>query len=193
MSIDYKNYKISKFSIIDTCSILNIFSADDFYNAVAEAKFTFSYTDFVEYEALYKLCKDVDADFLNRQRNRLRTGDKKHIFRKETLTIEDLQDVNILKARRNLGKGELSSIAFARKANIPFTTDDIAARNLGEEILGSNRVFTTPRILGWLYYNRFLTDSCQNNIISQHKQNKRPLSVIYNEVYMEVLRQLLYS
>lgn len=186
------NYDFSqidnKYSTIDTCSILNIISSDDFLLATKTAGFSFSYTSFVEYELFYRPCK-FSADFISLQREKIKSETVKGFFRKEVLTIDDLQDISILEARKNLGKGELSSIAFAKKTGLDFTTDDIAARKLGEEILGNNKVMTTPRILGWLYFNRELLETSHPKIIEQHKSNFRSLSKIYEETFFEALRQ----
>ena len=75
-------------------------------------------------------------------------------------------NLDVLEKRRNLGKGELSSIVFAKKAGQPFLTDDKGARNLAESILNKDQVQTTPHLCGWLFYKNILTDSDKDSIIN---------------------------
>jgi len=187
--INFDFSEINKFSVIDTCAILNLFSSEKFYNAIICENFSFCYTSFVEYETLYKRVKEV-TEVIRNQRTKLRQETLKQKFRCEHLSIDDLQEIEILEARKKLGKGELSSIAFAKKINQPFMTDDQGARKLGEEILGKQKVLTSPHILGWLYFNRILIDSDHKDIISEHKSSGRKMASIYNEIYQEAIRRL---
>ena len=106
------------------------------------------------------------------------------------MSISDLQEIEILENRKKLGKGELSSIAFARKTQLAFMTDDVKARKLGEAVLGVSKTLTTPRLLGWLYFNRILTDSDHKTIIEEHKTQGRGMSEYYQEIYEEAMRRL---
>jgi predicted nucleic acid-binding protein len=187
--IDFDFSKISKFSVIDTCAILNLLSSDTFYTVITSQKFQFCYTTFVEYEALYRRVKTITQEIID-QRAKLQQETAKEVFRCERLSIDDLQDVEILEARKKLGKGELSSIAFAKKINQPFMTDDKKAKKLGEEILGKDNVLTSPRLLGWLYFNRILIDSDHKLIIAEHIKNGRKMTNVYNEIYHEAIRRL---
>lgn len=187
--VDFDFSEISKCSVIDTCAILNLFSSEKFYNAVISEKFSFCYTSFVEYETLYKQVKYATEEILN-QRAKLRQETEKQRFRCEHLSIDDLQEIEILEARKNLGKGELSSIAFAKKINQSFMTDDQGAKKLGENILGKQKVLTSPRMLGWLYFNRVLIDTDHKDIISEHENSGRKMARIYNEIYQEAIRRL---
>lgn len=187
--IDFDFSEIKKFSVIDTCAILNIFSSEKFYNAIISEKFSFCYTSFVEYETLYKHVKEMTKEVQN-QRIKLRQETEKKRFKCEHLSIDDLQEIKILEARRNLGKGELSSIAFAKKISQSFMTDDKGAKKMGEKILGKQKVLTSPRVLGWLYFNRILIDSDHKDIISEHKNSGRNMADIYDEVYKEAIRRL---
>ena len=187
--IDFDFSTISKFSVIDTCAILNLLSSDRFYNVVISENFQFCYTSFVEYEALYKRVKTVTPEIIN-QRAKLQLETAKKRFRCERLSIDDLQEVKILESRKKLGKGELSSIAFAKKINLPFMTDDKKAQKLGEDILGKDNVLTSPRVLGWLYFNRILIDSDHKLIIAEHTKNGRKMTNVYNSIYNEAIRRL---
>jgi len=48
-----------------------------------------------------------------------------------------------------LGIGGLSSIAFSKKINQSFLTDDQNARKIAKEILRDDKIQTTPHIVGW--------------------------------------------
>lgn len=104
------------------------------------------------------------------------------------MSIEDLQEIEILESRKKLGKGELSIIAFAKKINQGIMTDDQQARKLGESVLGKDRIQTTPQLLGWFFYNRILIDSELDVICYEHTSKKRPLEKFFREVYHESLR-----
>lgn len=69
-------------------------------------------------------------------------------------------------------------------------TDDLKARKLGEAVLGASKTLTTPRLLGWLYFNRILTDSDHTVIIKEHEIQGRGMSKFYQEIYEEAMRRL---
>ena len=54
-------------------------------------------------------------------------------FTAYNITIDDLQEIDVLNSRKKLGKGELSSIVFAKKTRQAFLTDNTRARKLGNE------------------------------------------------------------
>lgn len=87
-----------------------------------------------------------------------------------------------------VGKGELSSIAFAKKAGLAFMTDDQKARKLGSGVIGGNRVQTTPHLFGWLFFNGRLSDSDKSNVIDEHERFGRPLRPYFETMYNEALR-----
>ena len=185
MNIDIT--QIKKFSVIDACSIQNILSSNIFSTAVINNGFNFCVTKFVEYEMLYKKSSNLtneEKEIKNIFSQEMKNGK----YECHNLSIEDLQEIEILEARKKLGKGELSCIAFAKKINQGIMTDDQAARKLGESVLGKPNIQTTPQLLGWLFYKRFLIDSELELIIKEHKSKKRPLEKYFREVYTESLR-----
>lgn len=185
MNIDIT--KFQKLNIIDTCSIDNLLSSETLYRAAKNANCNFCYTKFVEYEMLYKSRKSISENSQKLQRKlKEETISKK--FECHSLSINDLQEIEILEKRKKLGGGELSSIAFAKKINQCFMTDDSQARKLGQSVLGNNRVQTTPHLLGWLFYIRDLIDSDFLTIIEEHESFLRPLSKYFKEAYHESLR-----
>lgn len=185
MNIDITDFK--RFNVIDTCAIDNILSSDTLYRAIKSTNCSFCYTKFVEYEMLFKARKSINSKSKELQ-NRLKNETKAKRFECHNLSIDDLQEVEILEQRKKLGGGELSSIAFAKKINQCFMTDDSKARKLGISVLGKERVQTTPHLVGWLFYIRELIDSDFSIIIKEHKEYNRPLSKFFEKAYLESLR-----
>jgi predicted nucleic acid-binding protein len=185
MNINITSFNI--LNVIDTCAIDNLLSSNTLYTASLNANCKFCYTKFVEYEMFFKERKNSNTGSLHIQ-NRLKDETKLKRFECHELSIDDLQDVEIMEKRKKLGIGELSSIAFARKINQSFMSDDQGARKLATEIIGKNRVQTTPHLLGWLFYNRELIDSDFKVIIQEHESKNRTLSRFLNEAYDESLR-----
>lgn len=165
------NFDISiilKYNVVDCCSVWNILTSNRIYSAALEAGFQFLFSNYVEYECLYKKRESTTI-------NGLRTKLKREISNKKfncyKLSIDDLQEIAALEERKRLGIGELSSIALAKKTNQTFLTDDKKARQLGELILGKSKVQTTPRMVGVFFYHRLLTDSDLSIIIQEHQSS----------------------
>jgi len=116
---------------------------------------------------------------------RLREERKQGKFRDYHIDIEDLQLIEVLKNRRNLSKGELSSIVFAKKTRQAFLTDDQSARILAQKILDPKMVQTTPHLFGWLFYSDYLIDSDKALIIKEHSELGRPLAKYFEEMYLK--------
>jgi len=108
------------------------------------------------------------------------------------ISIDDLQEIEILNNRKRLGKGELSSIVFAKKTMQAFLTDDKKARSLGRSVLGSEYVQTTPHLVGYCFYKRYLVDSDFTVLIEEHKASLSgswgDLSEFFKLAYEESLR-----
>jgi len=174
-------------NVIDTCSIDNLLSSNTLYLASINSNCRFCYTKFVEYEMFFKERKESTpaSEYLKK---RLKEETQLKRFECFGLSIDDLQDVEIMEKRKKLGIGELSSIAFARKINQSFMTDDQGARKLASEIIGNSRVQTTPHLLGWLFYKRVLIDSDIRVIITEHEDNNRTLRRFLEEAYIESQR-----
>ena len=185
MTIDITN--CNKINVTDSCALWNILSSPTFYAVLEDQHFTFSCTDFVVYECLYRSRTTISSDEAQLQQlAKTRLAQQK--ISSHPLTIEDLQDEQILAYRRKLGRGELSSIAFAKKTGLCFLTDDRQARSLGCAILGRERVQTTPLLLGWLLFHGHLSDQDLEPIISDHKRYGRPLEKYFREVHAEAWR-----
>ena len=93
----------------------------------------------------------------------------------------------------NLGKGELSSIAFAKRTRQAFLTDDQGARKLATTSLDNCNIQTTPHLFGWLMYQQFLSDSDKDRVIAQHEEFDRPLKKYFEIMYTKALEYRLMN
>jgi hypothetical protein len=144
----------------------------------------FSMTDFALYECLSKPRKKIREADLELQR-RLRTARQEGQFTSYPLDVEDLQTVEVLERRQQLSKGELSSIAFAKKTRQAFLTDDQPARALAATEIDEALVQTTPQMLGWLVFIGRLGDSDIAGIVEEHEGLQRPLKPYFIAMYKE--------
>lgn len=177
-----------QYNVTDTCAVWNVLSSQILYSTALSAGCVFCITQFVQYECLHKPRKpSVHGPMLQQ---RLRNEQLKGAFKAYTLTVEDLQEVSILESRKKLSKGELSSIAFAKKIGQAFLTDDQKARKLASSL--GQLVQTTPHLLGWLFFTGRLSDGDKKTIIDQHMRLAGTLSPHFEVIYNESLRcQLL--
>lgn len=185
MAIDCTSFHL--INVVDTCAIWNILSSRTLTSVALDARCHFSCTAFVYYEALYKprtAPTNEDLELQQRLQQQLARG----LFGQCSVDIADLQEIDILEKRRRLGKGELSSIVFARKAHLAFLTDDQKARNLAKTILELDRVQTTPKLFGWLVYTGRFVDSDKAAVIGEHEQFGGNLRVYLEDMYSEALR-----
>jgi predicted nucleic acid-binding protein len=176
-----------KINIADSCAVSNLLSSLLLFSRLDNNNFHFSMTKYVEYECLHKERTSIstnDTEF----RKRLIRHQKNSKFTSHNITIEDLQDELILKYSKQLGIGELSSIAFSKKINQPFLTDDQKARKIARAILGDGKVQTTPQIVGWLFYEGLFSDVDLDTLIAEHNTFQRPLEKFFREVYHEAYR-----
>ncbi|AWO01851.1 hypothetical protein DLD77_09150 [Chitinophaga alhagiae] len=185
MTIDIT--KCIKINIIDSCAIWNLLSSLILYNRIKSNGFDFSITQFVEYECLFKV-RSNPTNHDKEIRERLEKIKRGGVFLTHRLSIDDLQDSDIVKYSQRLGRGELSSIAFCKKTNQVFLTDDQKARKIAKLILGEDKTQTVPHIVGWLFYEGILTDSDLEPMIEEHKIFGRPLEQYFRSVYSEAMR-----
>ena len=182
----------NKVSMADTCSVWNLLASNRLYQSAISAGCIFCCTGFVNYECLLKPRKRMhlpDVE-LRRRLTAARDGGRFQLF---SLEIEDLQEIEILEKRKKLGKGELSSIAFAKRTHQAFLTDDKNALKLALEVLPNGRVQTTPDLFCWLLFEQFLGDSDKQVVISEHESLERPLKEQFEESYSMALQYRLTS
>jgi len=158
--------KFHKINVADTCSVWNILSSRRLYAAAQEAKCEFCMTGFVLYECLVKPRTAPTAADLE-LRERLKQEQTKGKFAPHSCSIDDLQAIADLESRKRLGKGELSSIAFASRIRQAFITDDRKAKALSESVAQAITQ-TTPHMHSWLIFTNVLTDADHKLVLSQH-------------------------
>lgn len=188
MAVNVREFKLN--NVIDTCAVWHVLMSRTLYNAAKNSNCHFCCTDFVIYECLYKerkTRKENDVKLMSI----LKQERSKKCFGNHSISLEDLQAVEILKKRKNLGKGEISSIIFAKKTRQAFMTDDQKARRLAAEVIDEEFIQTTPHLLGWLFYEGHLTDSDKGDILKEHKELGGRLEVYFEETYYSALEAKL--
>lgn len=184
------NIDVSRFHLLnvsDTCAVWNVLSSITLYQCASQAHIHFICPSFVIYECLHKPRVDNSPAHMELRR-RLDQARSQSKFQTCELSVDDLQTIQFLEQRKRLGKGELSAIALAHKIGHACLTDDQKARGLGSDILGTERVQTTPHLLGWLVYEMKIGDGDINTIVSEHREMNRPLAKYFQEVHIEACR-----
>lgn len=173
--------KFHSINVVDTCAVWNVLSSVRLYSAAKEAGGEFCMTGFVTYEALVKrrgIRKATDEELMRRLQRAQGDG----AFRTHATTIDDLQRVAQLEQRKRLGKGELSTIAFAMKINQAVMTDDQKARRLAQDV-GHPLVQTTPHLFAWLIFKQRLVDADKDLVIRQHEEVEQVLRPHFEDAY----------
>ena len=166
MAIDPSKFHLV--NVADTCSVWNILSSPLLHSVAKHARCDFCVTSFVQYECLVKArTAPTPADY--ELRRRLVGEQRNGGFQAHSCGIEDLQDVTVLRDRKRLGMGEISSIAFAMKIRQAVITDDQKARKLAAAA-GHLLTQTTPHLFSWLIFTGRLGDSDRTVVIHQHKE-----------------------
>lgn len=173
--------KFHRVNVADTCSVWNVLSSTRLYAASQEANCEFCMTAFVHYECLVKpRTNPTEADL--ELRERLKREQQRGKFKPHSCSIGDLQAIADLESRRRLGKGELSSIAFATRIGQAFITDDQKARKLSVSV-GNTLTQTTPHLHSWLIFKNLLTDADHCTVTSQHQSMGGSLAPHFNVAY----------
>lgn len=185
MAIDPSKFHLV--NVADTCSVWNVLSSPALHSAAKEARCEFCITSFVHYECLNKPRKKTPTAAETELMRRLTQEQGRGGFAAHSCNIGDLQSIKLLESRRRLGKGELSSIAFAMKIGQAVITDDMKARKLAEES-GHAHIQTTPHLFSWLIFKGRLGDSDKGIVIAQHKAMDRPLAPHFETAYEMALQ-----
>ena len=189
MAIDVSVFFLS--NITDTCAIWNVLSSRRLFRVALSAGVVFACTRVVIYECLHKRRKTV-TEVDRELQARLRTAQAASDVSVYPVELDDLQAIALLENRKRLGKGELSTIAFAIKTRQVVLTDDQKARKLAMIVM-STAAQTTPHLFGWLFFGNRLTDSDKDEVISEHKMMNRPLTNHLEIAYIEACRCRLMS
>jgi len=91
------------------------------------------------------------------------------------IELEDLQEVSALEGRMSISKGELSTIAFAKRTGQSFLSDDRQAKELAKSALAPESIQDIPHLCGWLCLNDVLHESDANTIRAELKTLQRYL------------------
>lgn len=183
--------KFHPINVADTCAVWNILSSPRLNVAAQEARCDFCMTSFVQYECLIKPRKSIlpsEQILMDRLRGEQRRG----AFKAHSCSIEDLQGIEILERRKKLGKGELSSIAFAMKIRQGFITDDRKAWQLAKDS-GHPYSQTTPHLFSWLIFTGRLGDGDKDIVIAQHVEAGRHIAQHLQTAYEMALQCRLNS
>jgi hypothetical protein len=180
MAIDPSKFHLV--NVADTCAVWNVLSSARLHAAAKEARCEFCITSFVGYECLIKPRKKAPTSTESELMRRLAQEQGRGGFVAHSCNIGDLQTTRMLESRKRLGKGELSSIAFAMKIGQAVITDDMKARKLAEAS-GHGLTQTTPHLFSWLIFKGRLGDSDKETVISQHEAMERPLAPHFETAY----------
>lgn len=189
MAIDPSKFHLV--NVADTCSVWNVLSSARLHSAAREAHCEFCITSFVRYECLVKPRK-VPTEADQELRRRLTVEQERGGFQVHSCGIEDLQELAVLRDRRRLGMGEISSIAFAMKIRHAVITDDQKARRLAESA-GHGLVQTTPHLFAWLIFTGRLGDADHNIVATQHMDLDGDLAPHFQAAYGLALQCRLNS
>lgn len=160
-------------NVVDTCSLWNLLASPFLYSAARKAGMSMSSTKFVKYECFDK--PGPNSPEWQELRKRL----LKCIEAGEVLfcdiELEDLQEVAALEARKAISKGELSSIAWAKRTQQIFFSDDKQAKKLAKAALSESAVQDTPHLCAWLCINDSIHEHDELRIRTELQSLKRPL------------------
>lgn len=185
MSIDPSSFHL--INVADTCSVWNVLSSPRLHAAAIEANCKFCMTSYVRYECLSKPRKRKPTSSEAELIGRLVKAQARGNFPVHSCQIGDLQAIQILEGRKRLGKGELSTIAFAMRISQAVITDDMKARKLAESS-GHALTQTTSHLFAWLVFNDRLDGSDKRKIISQHEEMDGPLAPHLERAYEMALQ-----
>jgi len=185
MTIDVSKFFL--YNVTDTCSVWNVLSSRTLHSISRQASVHFVCPAFVMYECLHKP-RSSNSPEERELRARLEEARTGGAFQTCELDITDLQTIEILEQRKRLGKGELSSIALAKKIGQACLTDDQKARRLAAEVIEPSKVQTTPHLFGWLVFMMHLADGEVNTVVSEHEAMGRPLATYFRKVHQEACR-----
>ena len=185
MAIDPSKFHLV--NVADTRSVWNVLSSSLLHAAAKEARCEFCITSFVRYECLTKPRKKAPNVAETELMRRLAQEQGRGGFVAHSCDIGDLQTIKLLESRKRLGKGELSSIAFAMKIGQAIVTDDMKARKLAEDS-GHALTQTTPHLFSWLIFKGRLSDSDKGTVIAQHEAMERPLTPHFETAYEMALQ-----
>ena len=174
-------------NVTDTCAVWHLVGADTLFRSARRANTAFIITPTVFYECFVKTRGNpVTPERLELQ-DRLRAHLAEDRVSRMEISIDDLQATVALarhrKLDKRLGQGELSCAALARHLNQAVLTDNRRDFRAIEKLV-EDRLQTTPRLLGWLYVEEYLTDREVDDIIHEHTESHGHMSQVYRDAYL---------
>lgn len=142
----YSTFKL--LNVADTCALWNVLASPLLYRNARAVGMSMSSTQFVRYECLHK--RGTNSPEWNELRKRLRDRIAAGEIIFCDIELEDLQEVASLEGRLAISKGELSSIAWAKRTGQSFFSDDIKAKRLAKSVIDDESVQDTPHLCAWL-------------------------------------------
>ena len=149
-------------NVADTCSLWNLLASPLLYRAAKSVSVSICSTQFVRYECLFKPGKKDPTRAELQSRLQVCVGKNELMFC--DIDLEDLQEVAALEGRLAISKGELSSIAFAKRTSQSLLTDDRQAKGLAKSVLHEDAIQDIPHLCGWLCVNGVIHESDRDTI-----------------------------
>ena len=178
-------------NVTDTCTPWNVLGSPLLYRATRKSNVSFSCTQFVHYECLHKpgaSCPERD-ELKARLRARMADGEVQFW----NIELEDLQEVVALEGRKAISKGELSSIAFAKRTCQGFLSDDRQAKTLAKSVLPESAIQDTPHLCAWLCIHDVIHESDEQTIRAELATLKRALEPHLHNAFLKALEYKLMS
>jgi hypothetical protein len=160
-------------NVADTCALWNLLGSPFLHRAAKSANVSICGTQFVRYECLFKSGANSPAWIELRNRLQVCVGNHEIMFC--DIDLEDLQEVATLEGRLAISKGELSSIAFAKRTGQSFLSDDRQAKFLAKSVLDENSIQDIPHLCAWLCINDVIHESDRDTIRAELGTLKRYL------------------
>lgn len=160
-------------NVADTCALWNLLGSPLLHRASKKAGVSICGTQFVRYECLYKAGANSPAWIELRSRLHTCVANKEIMFC--DIDLEDLQEVAALEGRMAISKGELSTIAFAKRTGQSFLSDDRQAKFLAKSVMEADSIQDIPHLCGWLCVSDGLHESDADTIRAELKTLQRYL------------------
>ena len=160
-------------NVADTCALWNLLGSPLLHKASKAVRVSICGTHFVRYECLFKAGANSPAWIELRRRLEACVSSNEIMFC--NIELEDLQEVAALEGRMAISKGELSTIAFAKRTGQSFLSDDRQAKDLAKSVLAAESIQDIPHLCGWLCVNDILHESDASTIRAELKTLQRYL------------------
>jgi hypothetical protein len=160
-------------NVADTCALWNLLGSPLLHRAAKKVRVSICATQFVRYECLFKSGANSISWIELRSRLQVCLGSNEIMFC--DIDLEDLQEVASLEGRMAISKGELSSIAFAKRTCQSFLSDDRQAKILAKSVLDEGSIQDIPHLCGWLCINDVIHESDGDTIRAELKTLQRYL------------------